>query len=134
MWRLTRARGPAISAAFALGYLSHLLADGWRAVLGLEASRLTYLVWPLLPLPDYPKDSLGLHLAALIKSVVELNPEMALREPMGPATGQLVLFMIAVTLWVRYGAPGLRVLLTGAGELARRLVEALRVTWTERKP
>jgi len=134
VWRLTRARGPAISAAFALGYLSHLLADGWRAVLGLEASRLTYLVWPLLPLPDYPKDSLGLHLAALIKSVVELNPEMALREPMGPATGQLVLFMIAVTLWVRYGAPGLRVLLTGAGELARRLVEALRVTWTERKP
>jgi hypothetical protein len=125
VWLLIRDRCPETSVAFMLGYLSHLVADGWRAILSLDASQLTYLVWPLLPLPDYPKDSLGLHIATLAESVVELNPEVALHEPMGPATGQMVLFVIAAALWVRHGRPGLRILVTGMLKLGRWLAGAL---------
>ncbi|SEP30313.1 LexA-binding, inner membrane-associated putative hydrolase [Halogranum amylolyticum] len=39
------------AVAFGIGYLSHLAADGLHPVIKGDFASLTYLTWPLLPLP-----------------------------------------------------------------------------------
>ena len=50
---------PDVGAAFAFGYVSHLLADiPPNAILTAHAGQLTFLVWPLLPPPYESVDGL----------------------------------------------------------------------------
>lgn len=81
--------------AFAVGYLSHPLADlpfEKLAVGDLEFA--TYLVWPMLPPPPHMiEQSFIAHLAAY-----ELGPFEAF---------QWVLFGLAIILWYLDGLPGL---------------------------
>lgn len=80
--------------AFAVGYLSHLLADLPPELLAGEITRASYLLWPLLPPPPYELEpSFIAHLRAY-----ELGSYEAL---------QFLLFGVAVGVWYRDGAPGL---------------------------
>jgi len=45
--------------AFVVGYLSHLLGDSVDAVLAGRYGELRFLLWPLLPPIDYPKDDVS---------------------------------------------------------------------------
>lgn len=47
---------PAVALGAAVGYVSHLVADGLGAVLAGRWGDLSYLAWPLLPLPEYELD------------------------------------------------------------------------------
>lgn len=84
----------------AVGWLSHLFVDlGPTVVFGLLAGDTgqlrwtTYLVWPLLPPPQYPNDE------SLLGHVESLAAEPYL-------LGQVGLFVVAVAVWVRSGTPG----------------------------
>lgn len=44
------------AVAFGIGYLSHLAADGLHPFIEGDFASLTYLTWPLLPLPVYDTD------------------------------------------------------------------------------
>lgn len=43
----------AVALGAAVGYVSHLFADGLGAMLAGRWADLSYLAWPLLPLPEY---------------------------------------------------------------------------------
>ncbi len=64
---------PAVAAGATVGYLSHLPADGLGAVLAGRWADLSYLAWPLLPLPEYDLDpSFAAHFAAFEFSTLTL--------------------------------------------------------------
>jgi len=46
-----------LAGVFGIGYASHLLGDALNAIVSLEWQYLTFLVWPLQPLPPYQRDS-----------------------------------------------------------------------------
>lgn len=87
--------------AFAIGYVSHCLADlGPGVVAGLlrgDWSQLqwtTYLLWPLYPAPPYPHDgSFTEHFLAFTVDPYVLS--------------QFGLLAVAVAVWGASGAPGL---------------------------
>jgi hypothetical protein len=94
---------------FVLGYGSHLLADSYHSLAAGRLSELTFLLWPVLALPEYERDSPLDHLDALVHAAERVDPAVALREPMGAFTGQVALFAIAGAIWVWSGAPGVGV-------------------------
>lgn len=52
--------------AFSIGYITHLLTDLPFSVLGGDFSFATFLLWPLLPSPDYATEpSFVAHFAAI---------------------------------------------------------------------
>lgn len=85
-------RSPVI--AFAVGYLSHPLADlPFDRILVGEFEFASYLVWPWLPPPPYETEpSFVAHIMAY-----QLGPFEAF---------QLLLFVVAAYVWYRDGAPG----------------------------
>ncbi|ELY88859.1 metal-dependent hydrolase [Natrialba taiwanensis] len=83
------------SVAFSIGYLSHLLADIPPSVLTGEPTGAAYLLWPVVEQP--PEDPIGGILDAFLNYYT-----------MGPYEWlQLGLFVGAVLVWYRDGAPGL---------------------------
>lgn len=84
------------AAAFAVGYLSHLVGDSYTHVLAGDWGLLAFLVWPLVPIPNADTEVEGLlaHLSRLDASVVYSEGVLL-------AAGVFV-------LWVLQGAPGLR--------------------------
>lgn len=100
--------GRAPVTAFAVGYLSHPLADfPYAEVAAGELEFTTYLVWPLLSPPPYETEpSFLAHLVAY-----EFGPFEAV---------QLGLFAAAVYLWSRDGTPGLGAVRKTARRLAPR--------------
>lgn len=95
LWLLVTPRlGRPPIAAFAVGYLSHVVADlPVGKLLAGEIAHAHYLVWPLLPLPPYELEpSFLAHLLAY-----ELGPYEVL---------QLGLFVVAGATWIRDGRPG----------------------------
>jgi hypothetical protein len=79
--------------AFAVGYLSHLLSDGLNPLLNTEFSRLSFLLWPLLPTPNYEtKQSFVAHFTHIETSLFFLS--------------QFLLLLIAGLLWLRDDTPG----------------------------
>lgn len=81
--------------AFSVGYLSHPLADlPFRDILAGNFEFTTYLVWPLLPAPDYQTDpSFLAHVLGYEPGQFELI--------------QIGLFIVAVGVYSFDGAPGL---------------------------
>jgi hypothetical protein len=107
---VARRVGRAESAGgFVLGYGSHLLADSYHSLVAGRLSDLTFLLWPVLPLPEYERNSPLDHFDALVQAAERVDPAVVLREPMGAFTGQVALFAVAGALWVRSGAPGVAV-------------------------
>ncbi|MFC6733994.1 MULTISPECIES: metal-dependent hydrolase [unclassified Haladaptatus] len=84
-----------VAWVFSLGYLSHLAADGFQPFVLGQFEFLTYLGWPLLPLPPYENESRSIveHLLAL-----DWSTFFAI---------ELGITAIAITVWVYDGMPGL---------------------------
>jgi hypothetical protein len=83
--------------AFGIGYLSHVLVDGLHATVEGEFENLTYLVWPVLPLPE---SEIGKSFLAHILAL-EFDAWFAF---------ELSLVALAFGLWNVHGRPGLDVL------------------------
>ena len=86
------------AVAFGIGYLSHLAADALYPLLNGEFVNLSYLVWPLLPLPVYDTDrSILGHFLSL-----ELEPFVLF---------EFGLVALALFVWWYDDTPGIRTLL-----------------------
>ncbi|WP_254546096.1 metal-dependent hydrolase [Halomarina pelagica] len=89
------------AGALLFGYAAHLLGDSVFPLVRGDLHELTFLVWPLLPLPTYSTEpSFAAHLANLGSS-----PTLAV---------ELALTGLAALAWVRDGHPGWDRLLTAA--------------------
>lgn len=84
-----------LATAFAIGYLSHLVGDSYTFALAGKWGTITWLVWPLLPIPNTANELEGLfaHLARLDASVVYSDG--------------VLLAGVAFVIWLLQGAPGL---------------------------
>jgi membrane-bound metal-dependent hydrolase YbcI (DUF457 family) len=67
LWIRAAPENRRLVAAFGVGLLSHPLADALYPILDGEIRALTFLAWPLLPLPAYDPSAYGLfeHLLSL---------------------------------------------------------------------
>ena len=92
---------------FALGLYTHPVADAWQALLTGQFEDATFLVWPLLGVPTYPKDSISDHTTAWLAELrlFSTAPVEALTTPFGVQVG---LFTVLVIVWVLDGVPGVR--------------------------
>lgn len=99
---------PDIGTAFAVGHVSHLLADiPPTALLTADWSQLTFLVWPLLPPPPYePVDGL---LAGFRRYSMGWYEWV-----------QLGLAFVALGVWYHDGLPGLGSVRRGFERLAAK--------------
>ena len=82
-----------LGAAFAVGYGSHLIGDGYGYLLSGEYAYLSSLGWPLLPPPPYGDE--GTFLTHL--------PEFAFTPGL---LAQVTLLAILYVVWIEDGAPG----------------------------
>jgi hypothetical protein len=95
VWYLRRRGHRTAAAAFAVGYLSHLVGDAYSFALAGTWEHLAFLVWPLLPIPGAETELEGLfaHFGRLDASVVYSEG--------------VLLTAAAFALWLFQGAPGL---------------------------
>ena len=84
---------PQIGPAFAIGYASHLVADGIAPLLEGDFSKLTYLGWPLLPPPDYGVE----HGFIYHFTHMKFTPLFFFEITLGVAV---------IWIWIQDGAPG----------------------------
>lgn len=100
-WRYRRTD---LGVAFAVGYLLHLPADVVYPVLLGESTAFGFLFYPLVP----PADSIG---PSVIEKLTALSGDFLsfLETSRGLLYlgGELVLFLVALVLWVSDGKPGL---------------------------
>jgi hypothetical protein len=96
---LDRRAGRATAAAFAVGYLSHLVGDAYASVVTANWADLAFLVWPVLPIPNVESELEGV--IAHLRNI-EGSPFFLFG---------LLLTALALGLWYRHGLPGLRELL-----------------------
>ena len=82
-----------LGVAFAIGYVSHLVGDGYSAVLSGEYVYLSSLGWPLLPPPPFGDE--GGFLAHIPS--FEFTPKLML---------QMTLLAVLYVVWIEDGAPG----------------------------
>lgn len=93
-----------LAAAFSLGYLSHLFTDALYPLLGLDFANVTFLAWPLLPLPTYDVEaSFAAHFALISPSPTFLF--------------ELLLVAAASVAWHADGHPGLATVRAWSGRL-----------------
>ncbi|EMA38378.1 metal-dependent hydrolase [Halococcus hamelinensis] len=110
VWTVCRRRGrPDLGAAFAVGYASHLVGDGYRALLAGRYAALSSFGWPFLPPPRFD------HGGGIVDHFrgLSFTPTFAF---------DLVLVVLAVVVWVVDGAPGW----SAVGERLARLVDRTR--------
>ncbi len=90
VWALTRRR-PQVGIAFAIGYLSHIVADiPWHVLAG-DFHELGFLLWPITPMPSYE----GTKTIATVAGI-----EITTTWP------EVLLLIGGVALWWRDGQPG----------------------------
>jgi membrane-bound metal-dependent hydrolase YbcI (DUF457 family) len=93
-----------LGTALAIGVLSHLFTDALYPLLGLDFEFLTFLGWPLLPIPPYEVDSsFAAHFA-----LIDLSPSLVF---------ELLLVAIASVVWHCDGNPGLATVRAWSGQL-----------------
>ncbi|MFB6183525.1 MAG: metal-dependent hydrolase [Haloarculaceae archaeon] len=90
-----RLHRPELGPAFAVGYLSHLLADAVYPALAGDVGSLRFLVWPLVPL---------LHTDAEVRGVLA---QFATIQPTLHLLAGIGLSVAACVLWIADGTPGL---------------------------
>ena len=94
--------------AFGVGYGSHLLGDALTAVAGDGIHKASFLLWPVVPLPDSDIDySIGHYLEK-----IDLSPRL---------TPELLLVVVVLGIWVYDGMPGLRLVREVLARSLRRL-------------
>ncbi|MFD1597936.1 metal-dependent hydrolase [Halobellus rarus] len=96
--------------AFSIGVFTHLLGDSWNVLLSGSYGRASFLLWPLLSPPTYPKDSLLDHLRewlGFFQTVPGSSPRLLVETQFGL---QLVLFALLIGVWAFDGFPGPRTL------------------------
>lgn len=105
---VARRRGHlALAVSFAIGYLSHLFADALLPAITGDWYYLGFLGWPFVPAIEYETEQSFLaHFATL-----ELDPFHQF---------ELLVVALALLVWYRDGAPGLRAVLTAPRRLVRR--------------
>lgn len=91
--------------AFAVGYASHPVGDAIGPLLAGRPAELSFLVWPLLPAPDYEAASFAHHADQLAAALSELTVEHLLTGWADPFVVQLWLALLAGLLWLAAG-PG----------------------------
>lgn len=94
LWLAHRTGRTRIGVAFAIGYLSHPLADAFLPVVTGEWKFLTFLAWPLLAAPQYE----GPHSVVVRLAAIEPTPYFLF---------ELAVTGLAVVLWASHGWPGL---------------------------
>lgn len=94
--------------AFAVGYLSHPVADGVTAIIRGQWSAITYMAWPVLPSPDYEATSFAYHLTDLLVALRELSPGMLLHPASNLFVLELWLTVLLIIVWGSDGLPPLR--------------------------
>jgi hypothetical protein len=95
-----------LAVALSIGLYTHLLGDAWHALLSGQFERAAFLVWPLLPAPTYPKDSLFDHLDAWL-SYLRMVPHLSPMEFLTSGFGfQVLLSLVLFGIWAFDGFPG----------------------------
>nr|WP_312907624.1 metal-dependent hydrolase [Natronosalvus caseinilyticus] len=86
-------------AAFAIGYLSHLVGDSIGPLRSGTYAELTFLLWPALPAPRYTADSVAPWVRLLeVYQQPQTHPELPL------IVTALVVF-IGIRVWAAFGSP-----------------------------
>ncbi|WP_205628371.1 metal-dependent hydrolase [Haloprofundus marisrubri] len=88
---------PEVGPAFAIGYLSHLLGDSYRALLAGQFYEVSFLLWPLYPITE--PDDVDEVLTDL--TTLTFGPELVFT---------LVVGLGVFALWLADGRPGLGIL------------------------
>ena len=101
-----------VAAALATGYLTHLGTDALYPALTGEWYYVGFLGWPLIEPIEYPSESAGIveHFLAF---------EVTLTSGF-----EILLFVLAVALWIHDGVPGLRDVLRAIVDGIGRLRDA----------
>lgn len=95
-----------LGVAFSVGMYTHLLGDAGSALLSGEFDRAAFLVWPLLPAPTYPKDSLADHLDAWLV-FLRMAPDTPVAFLTSRFGFQLLLSLALFGIWALDGFPGI---------------------------
>jgi len=102
-----------IAAALATGYLTHLGTDALYPALSGDWYYVGFLGWPLVPPIEYTSESTGI-------------VDHFLRFELTLTSGfEILLFALAVALWIYDGVPGLRETIQASTTGISRLREAL---------
>jgi hypothetical protein len=96
--------GSTAAAAVVIGYATHLAGDGFPAVLRRDWSELSFLVWPLLPPPEYETVSVVGHLRRLLGRLGGLEWGSLLHWQ-SYFVLQFWLSVLVVVLWLYDGMP-----------------------------
>lgn len=94
-----------LPVAFSIGMYTHLLGDAGSALLSGQFDRATFLVWPLLPAPTYPKDSLADHLDAWL-AFLRMAPNAPVEFLTSRFGFQILLSIVLFGIWASDGFPG----------------------------
>jgi len=110
-WFLTARRDARpLVAALGVGWVSHSFTDALYPLLGLHFDEVTFLAWPLLPLPTYEVDqSFAAHFALVSPSPTFLF--------------ELLLVVLASVAWYADGHPGLATVRSWSGRLLAAATE-----------
>ncbi|MEF8853096.1 MAG: metal-dependent hydrolase [Haloarculaceae archaeon] len=93
-----------LGSALAIGVLSHLGTDALYPLVGLDVAFLTFLGWPLLPVPPYEVDSsFAAHVA-----LIEVTPAFVF---------EILLVVLASVAWHYDGRPGLATVRAVSGQV-----------------
>lgn len=90
------------ATAFAIGHLSHLLADLPPLLLAGYLRGSEFLLWPLLAQPTFAPDDTLFDAPAGLEAV-----SLTLADPAVYGRFQIALFVLAAVVWYVDGAPGL---------------------------
>ncbi|MGQ4557343.1 metal-dependent hydrolase [Halobellus sp. GM3] len=112
VWRIsTRYDARRIGTAFFVGYLTHLLGDSYGALLTSQFDRASFLLWPILPAPEYTTTSFGQHWIQLLTRVRTITVQGFLSGDLPMVAYQGLLAGFVAVLWVIDGTPGIDPLL-----------------------
>lgn len=67
-----------LGVGFTIGYLTHPLADSYLDILQGNWSKLSFMVYPILPSPNYRAESFGYHADLLTEAINRLSIERIL--------------------------------------------------------
>ncbi|MFC6722984.1 metal-dependent hydrolase [Halobium palmae] len=109
LWYWSRSREcEPLALAFAVGVLSHPLADARAALLAGDLEGASYLGWPLLQPPTYPAETAADHVERGVQATQSLAASPVTELP-GSFGIQLVLFGGCLLVWASDGFPGVGV-------------------------
>lgn len=101
----TRFDRRAVGSGFAVGLVSHPLADALQTALWGEPADLTFIAWPFLPAPPSVEAGYDHHLAELLEAVGSLGPSSLVRPWADAFVLELWFTALVAALWIHHGFP-----------------------------